>query len=274
MAETFYVATELLERPIKVLLIGVGGTGGEVLDGLCKLHHALKGVGHPSGLEVVVADGDAVSPSNIGRQRFSPIDIGAKKASLLVNRINLFYGLPWKACDFAIDCEDHADEILGFDLVLTCVDKAAFRVELAALGREIESDVLWIDFGNLEFHGQIVAGHLSAHTESHALRLPNVVDLYPELASVNDDDKPSCSLEQALHSQDLFVNRWVADAGLALLWQLLRRGQLTHHGAWVNVQQGSVVPIPIDPKQWQLMGYRAAVGPRRSPRFEVLSVGD
>lgn len=45
----FFIPTTLLERPVTVWLLGAGGTGSELLDGLARLHAALLALGHPGG---------------------------------------------------------------------------------------------------------------------------------------------------------------------------------------------------------------------------------
>jgi PRTRC genetic system ThiF family protein len=252
---TYYCPSNLLDRPIRVLLLGAGGTGGEVLDGLCRLHHGLIGTGHPHGLHVTVMDGDTVSPSNIGRQRFSPADVGQPKATLLVHRINMFYGLNWEAVPFYFDAEE--PDYHRCDLLMTCVDKATVRVAIGSReSASWDTPALWMDFGNGERTGQVVLGHLQ-HGAEAGLRLPNVFDLYPELSDVDDNDAPSCSLEAAIRSQDLFINRQVADVGLSLLWDLLRKGQLERHGGFVDLAQGTVTPLLINSESWRMFGYAA-----------------
>lgn len=44
----------------------------------------------------VAFDADDVSPSNVGRQLYSPSDVGQNKALLTIHRLNLFYGLDWQ----------------------------------------------------------------------------------------------------------------------------------------------------------------------------------
>ena len=59
------------QHKITVNLIGLGGTGSQVLNALTSLNEALNAKGHP-GLHVYGYDGDIVSAANIGRQKFSP----------------------------------------------------------------------------------------------------------------------------------------------------------------------------------------------------------
>lgn len=262
MADKFFLPGALLDRVVNVALVGLGGTGSEMLDSLARIHCALVALGHP-GFKVAVIDGDTVSPSNVGRQRFSPHDVGLNKASVLVHRYNLFYGLAWDAVPRFLD---NSLPLRGFDVLVTCVDKASVRVALAKRGaREMLPSALWLDCGNGAHDGQVVLGHFS-----HALgfRLPNVFDLYPELVAVADDAEPSCSFAEAIAQQDLFVNRWTANAAGQLLWSLFRAGFIVHHGFRLDLKSGSVLPLPIGEKVWAFMGYE----PKRRKKRKGLSV--
>ena len=88
-------------RPIDIALIGAGGTGSQVLSGLARMNQALKALGSP-GVRVRVFDGDSVSLSNVGRQLFSPSDIGKNKAVVLVTRFNMFFGTSWEAYTYDV----------------------------------------------------------------------------------------------------------------------------------------------------------------------------
>src|SRR6266568_7607160 len=95
--ETHRLHEELLKREVRVLVVGCGGTGSAILGGLPYLHRSMLAQGHQYGLRVTVMDGDAVSPFNCGRQPFAKSEVGINKAIVLVNRINLFWGLNWQA---------------------------------------------------------------------------------------------------------------------------------------------------------------------------------
>ncbi len=100
--ETHRLHEELLEREVRVLVVGCGGTGSPVIGGLPHLHLSMLAQGHPHGLSVTVMDGDNVSAANSVRQPFSRAEIGLNKAIVLVNRINLFWGLNWQAIPQAL----------------------------------------------------------------------------------------------------------------------------------------------------------------------------
>ena len=84
----------LSRRPVRILVVGAGGTGSAIVMGLPYLHQAMRAWGHAYGLEVTLMDGDMVSETNCVRQPFSWSDVGQNKATVLINRINLFWGTP------------------------------------------------------------------------------------------------------------------------------------------------------------------------------------
>jgi PRTRC genetic system ThiF family protein len=127
--ETHKVHEELLRREVRILVVGCGGTGSAVVGGLPYFHQALLAWGHPAGLHVTVMDGDTVSPVNCVRQPFGKSEIGLNKAIVLVNRINLFWGLDWQAIPQALTPQTRAPAYAGYserhlrpDIVIGCVD--------------------------------------------------------------------------------------------------------------------------------------------------------
>jgi PRTRC genetic system ThiF family protein len=90
------------------------------------------------------------------------------------------------------------------------------------------------------------------HATGKQLRLPHVLDLFPEIAAgtVLDDDVPSCSLAEALERQALFVNDAVVTQAKEILWRMFRTGQLEWHGAFINTRLGRVTPLAINPEAW------------------------
>jgi PRTRC genetic system ThiF family protein len=87
----------LQRRAIRVVVVGCGGNGSVMAMGLPYIHQALLLSGHAGGLDVTLIDGDVVSPTNCVRQPFSQSEIGLSKSVVLASRINLFWGLQWKA---------------------------------------------------------------------------------------------------------------------------------------------------------------------------------
>tara|TARA_R110001583_G_scaffold180558_5_gene337653 strand:- start:562 stop:1371 length:810 start_codon:yes stop_codon:yes gene_type:complete len=257
--DVYHTPSELIENRVRVCLVGAGGTGSEMLDGLIKIHYALIHLGH-QGLHVTVYDNDTVSATNVARQRFYPGDEGQSKSMLLVQRINLFYGLDWDARHALFFPED-SNSYSQYNLLVTCVDLAAVRGAIGQYSKQSYlSPMLWLDTGNGKSDGQYVLGDLGRRAMG-AIRLPNVTDLYPELldAAVTDaldnDDEPSCSVPEALSKQDLFVNKTIATAACQLIYGLLRYGKISYHGGFVNLSEGMCSPLKVNEKVWASMGY-------------------
>lgn len=239
----------LQRRPLRTLVVGVGGTGSKVVIGLKNIHQGLRALGFP-GLQVVLADGDTVSESNLVRQSFYPSDVGLNKAEVLINRLNLSCGLSWKAYPHAID-GTYSSGYERPELVIDCVDTRAARAEIA---KGLENVLYHVSSGNLSSTGQVVLGQpLGYYNRQKRERLRTAYELFPELCdtSIPEEDAPSCSTLEALEKQDLLVNDFAATISLNLLWQLLRHGNLTYHGAFYSLTTGSVRPIPIDPNLWR-----------------------
>lgn len=300
--------SNFVNSPVHIALVGCGGNGSQMLTGLARMHISLLAMGHP-GLELDVYDPDRVSEANIGRQLFSPADVGQYKATLLVHRLNIFFGLHWKAFPTFFSGDKARDPLYGggstgrmYDLVIGCVDTRASRRQIYRYGHNLNHGVrldvafgknglpkqrhYWLDVGNLSSTGQAILGEFTPRygksqtipshffkggkrpegsikrgspnwqafaAEHFPLHLPNVADLFPDILdeTVPESDIPSCSLAQALESQDLFVNQAVTTFGLQLLWRFFRQGQLDHHGYFVNLASGQVSNLPVDRAVWR-----------------------
>ena len=232
-----------LRKPVKICLIGVGGTGSEVLTSLARIDYAIRELGHP-GLHVTAWDGDVVERPNIGRQAYYPADLGHNKALVSIQRINYLYGRDWVSMPrmFIIDPEQRGH--WDYDLLVTCVDVAQFRADLAKYANNRYTNCLWLDTGNGESTGQVILGRLG-HANENPVKLPSVFDFYPELDGMVDNNTPSCSMEEALANQDLPINRAIANVAMQLIWSLLRHGGLDHQGAYVDIRKGTQTPINI-----------------------------
>jgi len=246
----------LRTRAVRVLVVGAGGTGSQVLTALAQLDHAMRALGHP-GFDVTVTDPDRVSAANVGRQMFYPADVGEHKSEVLVHRINMAMGTRWRADIAKVSASDNIEA----DLVLGCVDTRAARFAiLRGLERGAGGLAYWLDFGNGKDTGQVVLGQVSrAERKLNPIdKLPHVGELFPEAIDVTldgTDDTPSCSLAEALEKQSLFVNRAVTVAGMNILWRLFRQGEIDVHGCFVNLVTSQTRPMPVDPEYWARLGY-------------------
>src|SRR5271157_5123023 len=235
---------QLLERPIRILVVGCGGNGSAIVSGLPYLHQAMLAFGHPGGLQVTLIDPDTVSETNCVHQPFCRTEIGFPKAIVLAHRINAFWGLNWQGMQAQVQqIAKNAD----VDLVIGCVDTR--RARRAIDKWVLQSRVLyWLDLGNSASSGQFILGQPKNRVnQKKKHRLPTVTELFPEIAtpSVKDDDQPSCSAAEALTRQEPFINQNLAYQALGMLTQLLRHGSVSYHGGFCNLVTGQLVPLGI-----------------------------
>src|SRR5664280_2875538 len=249
---------QLLERPIRILVVGCGGNGSAIVSGLPYLHQAMLAFGHPGGLQVMLIDPDTVSETNCVRQPFCRTEIGFPKAIVLAHRINLFWGLNWQGMQAQIQQIAKNAEI---DLVIGCVDtrKARRAIDKWALRSRV---LYWLDLGNNASSGQFILGQpKDPANRKKKDRLPTVAELYPEILKRDkqEDSQPSCSAAEALTRQEPFINQNLAYQALGMLTQLLRHGSVSYQGGFFNLSTGRVVPLGI-------RGVAATIPPSRRRR--------
>lgn len=259
-------------RSVGILVVGAGGTGSAIVMMLPYLDQAMRVWGRSSGLEVILMDADTVSETNCVRQPFSISDIGLNKATVLINRINLFWGTRWRAepANFEAGTLDRIQDS-SLDLLIGCVDTKAARSAIArALTKSRNRTAYWLDLGNNAASGQYVLGQpLNSRNRRKASRLRTVSELYPEIVETEagEDPLPSCSAVEALDRQEPFINQTLASSALAMLARLFRYGKLVHHGGFFNAQTGQMSAIPVDPQLWSRVRRRsrqAAVVPGKN----------
>lgn len=237
------------DRHCNVVVIGCGGTGSELLDALVRLHYTMMECGHRHGLRITLIDGDEVSPANVGRQRFLHTDVGQNKAKVMAARYTAMFG------ESILYVNSYAGpkiikQLGQVDVVVSCVDKADFRVKMGAYWARKITDALWLDTGNGKSSAQVILGHLGRNRHREK-RLPNIYDLYPSLAAVDDTSEPSCSLPQALRRQQLGINQLTAaQAVFGLLAPLMLEGAVQHHGFFIDMAKLSTRPLRIDAAAW------------------------
>ncbi|MHB8655739.1 MAG: PRTRC system ThiF family protein [Terriglobia bacterium] len=255
--ELHSIHPELLRRRVKVLVVGCGGTGSVIAAGLPYLHQAMIANGHPAGLQVTLLDGDVISPTNCVRQPFSRSEIGLHKAVVLVNRLNVFWGLDWQALPLNLEKGVRIDEA---HIVIGCVDTRAARALIRNGTSDCSSVDYWLDIGNNADSGQFILGEpLNEINRRSRTRLRTVAELFPEIVDpdLDNDGLPSCSAAEALERQEPFVNSTLAQHALALLARLFRYGMVSYHGGFINLSTGLTGRLSVDPSMWRLISRRS-----------------
>lgn len=250
-------------HPVTINLVGVGGTGSQVLTALARIQKSLVAIGHP-GIFVRSFDPDIVTEANIGRQLFSPVDVGLNKAITITNRINRFFGLNWEAVG------QNFENIAPANILITCVDSYKTRQKISEMigkskrpkTRRIkgqiasfepwEDEFYWIDFGNGHLTGQVIIGTVDPVKQPKSNKfnllesLPTFIETFPpSMIDKEEDDGPSCSLAQALNRQDLFINSTLANLGANLLWKMITKAEVEFRGLYLNLETLKTNPLTL-----------------------------
>ncbi len=75
-------------RPVKIVMLGAGGTGGHIAPHLYRLLYSLD-----RPVRFIICDGDVVEEKNLVRQNFTPADLGENKAKVLAERYSTVFGM-------------------------------------------------------------------------------------------------------------------------------------------------------------------------------------
>jgi PRTRC genetic system ThiF family protein len=225
-----------------VVIVGAGGTGSYLAQGLAKMI-----AGYRLQVEVILVDPDTVEEKNCSRQNFQPWEIGQGKAEALAFRLNQQYGLGFGAvAGKGEDFLETRNSKLETRLIITCVDSVGARKHYKGCGP-------WLDLGNGLETGQALYG-TSEDEKKIALEVekwektPNVGYLPSPflafgMANLKSPKKktPSCA-DTPFAEQGVFANEWAAGAGLAILHQLLVKGELTTPAIYFDTAKGRMSP--------------------------------
>lgn len=225
--------------PINIDLVGVGGTGSYVLQGLAKLNLVHKElVINSQGINVNVYDPDVISKSNTVRQLYNDNEIGESKAMTIVSNINRNYGFDWNAFEEKYDVKKAKET----QIIILCPDNMKVRKQVYDyLSYKIKEQninygegIYVIDFGNSYNYGQVYVSYVpgkNVATETPSYGFPKNY-----LETKEDLNEPSCSIAEAISKQKLFMNPLLANHGLNLLDELLTKEQMIHKGIYVSLE--------------------------------------
>lgn len=241
----------------KVVLVGAGGTGSLVVDGLCRLL-----IKRPE-IPIFIIDYDRVAKKNLLRQNFYPQDIGKFKSQVIAERYARIYGrkIAYSVSPFEPDMiEEYWGQSVGTSLVansllIGCVDRHTGRRALAeAL---LHSLSWWLDTGNGYNSGQVLIGNCPQAnlvkgtfdaSKNILLRAPA-----PSLQAPSLLEPPTRVVERDTCAEAIEDNRQsqVINQSMAvLILEFVRRilaGELTWLGAYLDMDAGTLKPVPAEP---------------------------
>lgn len=154
--------------PVKIVMLGAGGTGSYVAMHLYRLMHCLD-----RNVRIIIADGDSVEEKNLVRQHFAISDLGHNKAKILAERYAAAFKIKAEYIPDFIEDKERLSKLLKPAylpgeknvimpskenvILLGCVDNNKTRRLCNEVFYEC-ADLVYIDSGNGEHSGQVVCG--------------------------------------------------------------------------------------------------------------------
>ena len=253
---SYTVSLKGTENPTLVI-VGCGGTGSLVAEGLCRLLIN-------SDLMLMLVDFDRVEPHNLLRQNFFAGEVGKFKSQALAERLSRQYGRKIGYSVFPYE-RDMFDTPMGAGMynkamsliIIGCVDTVEARRSIAD-GMSANWNNWWLDAGNGHHSGQALLGNtgqpdglkesfdIASHTvirlplpslQLPALLIPQVgkVTRPRDCAEAIDDDGQSPTINQAM-----------AMLVVDFIYRLLD-GTLTNMGAYIDLDTGTLQTVPSTP---------------------------
>lgn len=219
--------------PVKIIVIGAGGTGGYIIPHLYRLAFASN-----RDIRILVCDGDIVERKNLIRQNFVKQDIGRNKAQVLAERYSAAFGIECEYIPEYIESEEDLYRLTKPDfearpysgvpesqrvILLGCVDNNRSRKLCHTIfGRQ--RDLIYIDSGNGEHTGQVVCG---VRQKGRTTYKP-VGSLYPDVLKEEDKfpSELSCAERAVSAPQSVTANLTAATAMISFLYNLLIVGEM------------------------------------------------
>ena len=221
------------DRPVKIVMLGAGGTGGYVAPYVFRLLHILN---RPA--RFVICDGDIVEPKNLDRQNFAPADLGENKARVLAERYAAVLGMETEYVPHFIENLSDLMELIDpkdwqvsphsyskvkeMVILLGCVDNNKTR-KLCHQAFLQSENLIYIDSGNGTFNGQVVCG---VRRNGRTLRR-SIGGIHPELLKDTDKFPSELSCAEAAQAgpQSIVANVTAATAVLIMVYNILTQGE-------------------------------------------------
>lgn len=219
----------------RVVVVGCGGTGGFAAEGLCRVL--------PADAELVLIDHDRVEERNLGRQNFSPSELGEVKSGALAERLARRYRRAVAYSTYPVAMVN----LRGADVVVGCVDNGPARQDIAEGLKRGHGPFWWIDAGNGDNYGQILIGNLDvgyfSWTDEVCVNLPLPTIQRPELLS-QVPQPLSCA---DAPEQGPTINQVMAVYVVEVVRRLLE-GTCPWMQLIVDMQTGTLYPVMATPE--------------------------
>lgn len=234
-----------LNKPVKIVMLGAGGTGGHIAPHLYRLLHALE-----RPVEVIIADGDIVEEKNLVRQNFISYDLGRNKAQVLAERYASAFGMEIQYIPDFIETEEKLAALLKprfsratpetLTILIGAVDNNKSR-QLCHKVFNKSDNLIYIDSGNGEFTGQVVCG---VRRKGKTYYKP-VGEVYPDI--LEDTDKfpteLSCAEASVSAPQSIAANIMAATAVVSYIYNILVLGNIEVKKVTFSTKSMNLKPV-------------------------------
>lgn len=243
---------------LKYVVVGCGGTGGFVAEGLCRL------LGNDKP-DILLIDHDRVEPHNLKRQNFFAGDVGKFKSQALAERLSRQYGRRVGYSVLPFDPELRGPSLIGMGhslsvrgLIIGCVDDSTDARRLIGKSLAGPAGSWWLDAGNGHHSGQVLLGNTPTvnfikggfdKRDKVVTRLPMPSLQEPSLLIRPTKALPQEDCAEAVETEEQspVINQAMAMLVLQFV-DLLRKGRLTWMGAYIDIEAGTLQTIPADPE--------------------------
>ena len=94
-------------RPVKIVQLGAGGTGGHIAPHMYRLLYSLD-----RPVRYIICDGDIVEEKNLVRQNFTSAELGENKAKVLAERYSTVFGMETEYIPSFVESEEQLRQLL------------------------------------------------------------------------------------------------------------------------------------------------------------------
>ena len=245
--------------PVRIVMLGAGGTGSYVAMHLYRLLHCLTAPHEGSGarrVRIIIADGDSVEDKNLVRQHFTGADLGVNKAQALAERYAAAFKMQAEYIPDFIEDKGRLLELVRpintagnsytpeeckeMVILLGCVDNNKSRRLCNEAFYEC-SDLIYIDAGNGEHSGQVVCG---VRRNGRTLSKP-IGGVYPDILEETDKFPTELSCAEASISapQTIAANTMAAALVVDLLHNILVLGENKVKSVSFSTKTMHVLPV-------------------------------
>ena len=240
-------------RPVKIVLVGTGGTGGYIVPQLYRLLYALD-----RPIRVILCDGDLVEEKNLGRQNFIEADLGKNKAMVLAERYSNAFGIETSYIPQYVEDEEMLEELLEplqypqnryvtnqngeavreviseIVILIGAVDNNRSRQVFHSVFQRAK-ELIYIDSGNSKASGQVICG---VRRSGKTFYQP-VASLYPEVLEQTDKFPTELSCAEASISapQTIAANLAAATVVTIHIYNILAEGNIWSGASFFRIRR-------------------------------------